>query len=176
MSKIIKEYLLNDKYYDAVTEKIKNKEIDIVTNGCEEKLEELFNEIEKAAMWYSLGSKKNAIPYIFKKEIYPEEGRLKITAELNAAEKEGQEDIFSFNIYYCGLDEKGIERYTIFEDWIYSIDDKLNHIPLVMSHRGVLIAEILYKLEKKTEEYISCNLMKKDDKGIILTMWYGKIE
>ena len=71
MSKIIKQYTINSSYYDKDTKKFNEKEIDIIKEGCEEKLNDLFYDMENAALFYSLGSKKNILPYIFKKEIYP---------------------------------------------------------------------------------------------------------
>ena len=71
MSKITKEYTINYRYYDKTLQKPKEKEIDITTENCEEKLNDLFYEIENAVLFYSLGSKKNILPYIFKKKIYP---------------------------------------------------------------------------------------------------------
>ena len=72
-----------------------------------------------------------------------------MSVELNSDKIEGQEEIFSFNIYYCGLDKKERDIYTIFEDWIYSVDDKLNHLPYVCCYKYSFIADILLKMEKK---------------------------
>lgn len=173
MSKIIKQYTINNSYYDKDTKKFNEKEIDIVKEGCEEKLNDLFYDMENAVLFYSLGSKKNILPYIFKKEIYPDEGRIKISAELNSNKKEGQEEIFSFNIYYCGLDEKEREIYTIFEDWIYSVNDKLNHVPYTCSNKYAFIADLLFKMEKKTQEYIDNDLLGLDEKGMLTSHWIG---
>ena len=109
--------------------------------------------------------------------MYPDEGRLEITAELNSNKKEGQEEIFKFNIYYCGTtkgyEESENEVYAIFEDWIYSVDDKLNHAPYTSSNKCAFIADLLLNMEKKTQEYIDNNLLGLDEKGVLTSHWIG---